>query len=88
MTEYEILTSAIEKYGEEKQERKAIEEMSELILAISHKHFGREHNIAEEIADVEIMLEQLKMINDCFSEVRGKRLAKIIRLKERILNDG
>jgi NTP pyrophosphatase (non-canonical NTP hydrolase) len=88
MTEYEILTAAIEKFGEEKQELKAVEEMCELIVAISHKHFGREHNIAEEIADVEIMLEQLKMINDCFSEVRGKRLAKIIRLKERILNDG
>lgn len=86
MTEYEILTSAIEKYGEEKQERKAIEEMSELILAISHKHFGREHNIAEEIADVEIMLKQLKLINKCASEVHKIVLEKELRLKRRLKN--
>lgn len=88
MTKYEILTAAIEKFGEKKQELKAVEEMCELIVAISHKHFGREHNIAEEIADVEIMLEQLKMINDCPNQVRVIKAAKIIRLKERILNDG
>jgi hypothetical protein len=86
LTEYEILTSAIEKYGEEKQERKAIEEMSELILAISHKHFGREHNIAEEIADVEIMLKQLKLINKCASEVHKIVLEKELRLEGRLKN--
>ena len=69
MTEYEILTAAIEKYGEKAQEEVAIEEMSELIQAICHKHRGREHNIAEEIADVEIMLRQLKLINNCSMQV-------------------
>ena len=86
MTEYEILNAAIEKYGEEKQERKAIEEMSELILAISHKHFGREHNIAEEIADVEIMLKQLKIINKCASQVQKIVFEKELRLEGRIKN--
>lgn len=61
--------------------------MCELIVAISHKHFGREHNIAEEIADVEIMLKQLKMINDCPNQVRVIKEEKLFRLKERILND-
>ena len=88
MTEYEILTSAIEKYGEKAQEEVAIEELSELIQAICHKHRGREHNIAEEIADVEIMLEQLKIINDCPNQVRVIKAEKLFRLKERVLNDG
>ena len=59
MSEYEILTLAIRRFGERNQEDVAIEECSELIQAISHKHRGREHNIPEEIADVEIMLMQL-----------------------------
>ena len=86
MTEYEILTSAIEKYGEKAQEEVAIEELSELIQAICHKHRGREHNIAEEIADVEIMLKQLKLINKCASEVHKIVLEKELRLEGRLKN--
>lgn len=86
MTEYEILNAAIEKYGEKEQEEVAIEELSELIQAICHKHRGREHNIAEEIADVEIMLEQLKIINECFDEVARIRAEKELRLEGRIKN--
>ena len=84
MTEYEILTAAIEKYGEKAQEEVAIEEMSELIQAICHKHRGREHNIAEEIADVEIMLRQLKLINDCSMQVVTIKHQKLMRLSERL----
>ena len=84
MTECEILTAAIEKYGEKAQEEVAIEEMSELIQAICHKHRGREHNIAEEIADVEIMLEQLKIINGCRNKVLLIKAAKILRLEKRL----
>lgn len=81
MTKYEILTSAIELYGEKAQEEVAIEELSELIQAICHKHRGREHNIVEEIADVEIMLEQLKIINDCSIQVDGFVAEKLLRLE-------
>ena len=84
MNEY-IFKSAIKTYGEEKQELQAIEELAELITAISHKHRGREHNIAEEIADVEIMLEQLKIINNCDAEVENVRKYKIKRLYENYL---
>ena len=84
MTEIEILTEAIKTFGEKAQEEMAIEECSELIQAISHKHRGREHNIAEEIADVEIMLEQLKIINCCYGEVEKIRKAKIDRLLKRL----
>ena len=65
MIEQDILLAAIQTFGEQAQERQTIEELSELVQAICHKHRGRTHNIAEEIADVEIMLAQLKIINKC-----------------------
>ena len=80
MTENEILITAIRTFGEKAQEGVAIEECAELIQAISHKHRGRENNIAEEIADVEIMIEQLKIINDCRNEVEEIHKQKIERL--------
>ena len=85
MEEKDILHFAIRKNGERAQEEVAIEECSELIQAITHKHRGREHNIAEEIADVEIMIEQLKMINCCHKEVEEIRNRKIKRLFQRLL---
>ncbi len=84
MTENEILKAAIETFGDVHQENMVIEECSELIQAISHKHRGREHNIPEEIADVEIMLEQLKIINNCHANVRRTRRSKIERLYDRL----
>ena len=84
MTEYQILKTAIDTYGAELQEITAMEECAELIQAISHKRRGREHNIAEEIADVEIMLEQLKIINNCNDEVEKIHKQKIERLFNRI----
>ena len=80
MTDHEIMTAAILTYGEQHQEIVAMEECAELITAISHKHRCREHNIAEEIADVEIMLEQLKIINCCSQEVAEIRKKKMERL--------
>jgi NTP pyrophosphatase (non-canonical NTP hydrolase) len=86
MTELEILTTAIRTYGEKEQECQAIEECAELIQAINHKHRGRPSNIPEEIADVEIMLEQLKIINDCANEVESIKKAKIERLYQRVFD--
>lgn len=82
----EILKTAISCFGEEAQENQTIEECAELIQAISHKHRGRDHNIAEEIADVSIMLEQLKIINDCHTEVDRIYKEKIERLFERVFD--
>jgi NTP pyrophosphatase (non-canonical NTP hydrolase) len=84
MSYWNLLNQAIEKFGATEQENLAIEECSELIQAISHKHRGREHNIAEEIADVEIMLDQLRIINDCFYEVANIKEIKLERLEERL----
>ena len=82
--ENNVLLEAIKKFGAEAQEKVAIEECAELIQAITHKHRGRDHNIAEEIADVEIMLKQLKIINNCSNEVKLIHKQKIDRLFKRI----
>lgn len=65
----------------------AIEELSELQKEIC-KHLrglGNVHHIAEEIADVQIMLEQLQRIFDCHSEVELMKKQKIQRTTERYL---
>lgn len=80
MSDKEVYELAIKTFGDEVQENVAVEECGELIQAICHKHRGREHNITEEIADVEIMLEQLKIINNCFEEVEEIKKQKIERL--------
>lgn len=75
------LKRAIEVFGEEAQENMCIEECAELIQAINKKHRHEPHNIPEEIADVEIMIEQLKIINGCHEEVgriREEKLQKLI----------
>ena len=86
MTEFEenIIKKAIAKHGAEMQEGVAHEECAELIQAISKKRRGKPHNISEEIADVEIMLEQLKIINGCENEVKEIRNQKISRLAKNI----
>ena len=80
MTEKDVFNVAIKVFGETNQENMAIEECAELIQAINKKHRGMKHNIPEEIADVEIMLEQLKIINCCNGEVEIIRKEKVERL--------
>lgn len=80
----EVLKNAIAHYGETAQENLCIEECAELIQAINKKHRGKPHNIPEEIADVEIMLEQLKIINCCRDTVNTIKTEKLMRLSERL----
>ena len=89
-TEQDIFRSAIDTYGEVMQITVAFEEMSELQKELC-KHIrgiGSQENIAEEIADVEIMLEQMKMIFNCETAVLQVRDEKVNRLKERIEQNG
>ena len=79
-----VFIKAITRYGAEAQEGVAQEECAELIQAISKKHRGKPNNIGEEIADVEIMLEQLKIINGCENEVKEIRKQKISRLAKNL----
>ena len=84
-----ILSQAIEKYGVENQINMAIEEMSELIDVLCKHRRGRAgvEEIAEEVADVSIMTEQLTMIiNDlsATNTVDEKIKFKLDRLERRI----
>ena len=74
----------INTYGTKAQQDIAIEELAELQKAIlKHRRYGSketEQAIIDEIADVEIMLEQLKIINNCREEVSQIHKQKIERL--------
>lgn len=76
-------------YGTKSQEDVAIEEMAELQKAIlKHRRNAGDETRAEiidEIADVEIMLEQLKIIYSCNREVEERKYYKIDRQIGRIL---
>jgi len=75
--------AAVQFYGAENQVRKAVEELTELSVALLHSLDGRgdTENILEEMADVEIMLEQLHVIFG----YGDYRLVKECRLAERLL---
>lgn len=82
----EILNKAIEVYGEDSQLNVAIEEMAELQKEICKRKrgIGSDLNLAEEIADVEIMLSQLKIITGNARMVEVYKQRKIERLAERL----
>ena len=63
-----------------------LEEVAELQKEICKLWRGRDniHAIAEEVADVGIMLDQLKLILDITEDVQQFREKKITRLKERL----
>lgn len=58
-----VLQAAINKFGKDQQLNMMIEECAELIQAINkYKRYGKIENVLEEIADVQIMIEQMQMI--------------------------
>lgn len=82
-----ILKKAIRHYGRQHQQTKAVEELAELQTAILKSLDGRcdMKNIVEEIADVEIMLVQLKkMFLIKPEELDLIKTEKILRLKRRM----
>jgi hypothetical protein len=82
----EICRAALEAFGERAQVTMAIEEMSELTKELCKRCRGRDNveAIAEEIADVEIMLQQMVMLFDCAGQVETFRRYKLERLAGRI----
>lgn len=82
----EICRAALEAFRAEAQMVMAIEEMSELTKELCKHRRGRDNveAIAEEIADVEIMLCQMVMLFDCAGQVEGFRRYKMERLAGRI----
>ena len=83
----EVLKQAIETYGKEKQSMMALEEMAELQKEVCKSSRGNNNHdeIVEEIADVLIMIEQLKIMHDVkYRELNEMFNFKINRLKERL----
>ena len=81
-----VLLDAISTWSAKDQIMMAYEEMAELQKELCKNYRGKDNDdhIAEEIADVEIMLEQLKIIYDCETQVEYYHEKKIERLKKRL----
>ena len=84
MPESQILRDALAVYGGKNQKIVAIEEMAELQKELCKNLRGEQNysHLAEEIADVQIMLEQMIMLYDCRADVVRWRREKLERLKE------
>ena len=86
MDDKKIYKEALDKYGAQMQETICIEELSELQKALC-KHIrgnGSMADISEEIADVQIMLEQMILLFDLESSVEKWRDIKLARLRDLI----
>ncbi len=77
-----ILKAAVAKYGKGPQRDKAIEELSELIRALAR--CDNAENVAEEMADVRIMLDQLEIIFGNGQKVARWEVMKLRRLDQRV----
>ena len=87
--DYDLLESCIRIYGKRSQIDMAIEEMSELTKALLKERritdeYETSDRIAEEMADVIIMLEQLMMIFDNSEEIQKQINFKLERQGRRI----
>lgn len=86
MSDREVYRTAINKWGIEAQVMMVLEEMSELQKELCKHSRGKDNRneIAEEIADVEITLEQMKEFFKCESLVEIWKHEKLKRLKMRL----
>lgn len=81
----DLAFEAVMKWGNAPQLSQATEELAELIVAINHYRRGRANarEVAEEIADCQLMLEQIKIIagipKDVMQEVQQAKLQKLKR---------
>lgn len=82
-----ILVKALERYGSKDQAGQLMGEMGELAAEIT-RHFFQGRNvtnkIAEEIADVQIMLDQIILHLGIGDGVKAYRVDKIKRLGDRL----
>lgn len=81
-----VLKDAIDFFGEDMQINVAIEELSELIKELcKHKRgCGNKMHIAEEMADVKIILEELEIIFNNKNRVKMWYEDKVKRLERNI----
>lgn len=88
----DILDIVIEINGRDEQERIAMEELSELIQAINKVHrcdnLETRENLIEELADVIIIIEQVKKIFDIPEDlIECKILYKLKRLEKQLMGE-
>ncbi len=86
MTRDEILAKAVMHYGIKHQMVKTMEELAELTQAIAKlwAEKGDVANLAEEIADVRIMTDQIVMALQLEDAVHQVEAEKLVRLKRRM----
>ena len=88
MTEKEraIFQKALDTWGGDAQSLCLLEELAELQDALCKHKRGRRTtaDIAEEIADVGIMLDQMKLYFRVEEEVKAQRARKTARVEERL----
>ena len=83
-TPQEIFRKAVQTWGKAAQIDMMIEEMAELTKALLNERRGRDNNIAEEMADVRIMLEQMAVIFQNAGEVERIFREKVTRIDQRL----
>jgi len=86
-----IYQEALRQWGQDAQEDMILEEMAELtkaILKYRRKRIPRYQNkVIEELVDVAIMLEQMKIIYDydgIFNEMKERKLKRVADMLEEI----
>lgn len=86
MNRHKLYRQALSQWGRDAQVTKAIEELAELTHALcrwwSNPH--KLENVSEEMADVEIMLEQLEGIFENAEEIAQWKARKLSRLEARL----
>lgn len=91
MTPWEtaVCKRAVDTYGKEHQLIICMEEMAELTKELSKNMRGQDNlpHIAEEVADVEIMLEHVKVIFGIREDVTTVKDEKLIRLNNTITKE-
>ena len=86
MKKKDIYNKAKATWGIDAQVTKAIEELAELQKELCKFLLddGNMEHIAEEIADVKIVVEQVELILECKRKVKEYKIAKIQRLSDRL----
>ena len=85
MNKSELYVKAIELFGDDAQVNCCVEELSELISVLMRLGRKNRHvtfkEIASEIADVEIMIEQMKLVFMVSDKVKYEKRRKLKKLE-------
>lgn len=89
INEKDLHKKALELWGAQTQIMMLIEEMAELTTELCHEIRGRGKIDAmiEELADVDIMLGQIKSIFPSFEQIKQKKLERLNSQINRIVGD-